>query len=204
MGATCSLCGQEYTIRFRPLLLYGHPVCKKCYYGLANRRQLAFVVDWIALQFFSVIVGVCLGVAMFALGNDAETIEAAGSLLGWSVLPVFFCKDGFSGFSPGKLMTGVRVVDIRTRQPAGFGGSLKRNLPLAIPFMPLVVALELGKGKRIGDGWAHSMVIWRKYADSPVFAVARPSGENPQVAVETIQSTEPFVDDGNPYRPPLA
>jgi hypothetical protein len=40
-----------------------------------------------------------------------------------------------------------------------------------IPFMPLIVAFSLGKGSRIGDGWAHTKVIWKKYASNPVFAV---------------------------------
>src|SRR5439155_5644576 len=38
----CQLCHQRPAWR---KLLYGHPVCKKCYYKFANRRQLAYVVD---------------------------------------------------------------------------------------------------------------------------------------------------------------
>ena len=43
----CPLCGGAITQR-KVLTLYGQEVCKKCYYGFANRRQLAFLVDSVA------------------------------------------------------------------------------------------------------------------------------------------------------------
>ncbi len=82
---------------------------------------------------------------------------------------LYVCKDCFSGHSPGKGVSGVRVVDRDTFEPIGIVGSLKRNLPILIPVMPIVIAFLLQKGYRVGDGWANSKVIWKKYANHPVF-----------------------------------
>ena len=79
---------------------------------------------------------------------------------------IFFCKDSFRGHSPGKWVCGVRVVDRDRGEPIGLAGSFKRNLPLLIP---LVVAFLLQKGHRLGDGWAKSKVVWKRYANHPVF-----------------------------------
>ncbi len=70
-------------------------------------------------------------------------------------------------------MMGVQVVDEIIGKPVGFDPSFKRNLPLIIPLMPLIVAFELPKGKRIGDGWARTRVIWKKYKDKAPFAIRK-------------------------------
>ena len=83
-------------------------------------------------------------------------------------------QDGFGGYSPGKWLCGVRVIDARTGAPIGVGASFKRNLPLLIPIVgQLIILIQMNKGPRLGDGWAHAKVIWNKYADKPLF---RPSG----------------------------
>jgi uncharacterized RDD family membrane protein YckC len=107
---------------------------------------------------------------MAAAGSRGSDIELAGNVLGWLLVPVFLCKDCFWGQSLGKAICGVRVIDETTGEPAGIGASFKRNLPLVIPLMPLVVALQMGKGHRIGDGWSGTKVIWKRFANHPVFA----------------------------------
>ena len=47
---------------------------------------------------------------------------------------------------------------------------LKRNLVLLVPLAPLVLVWIIGRGPRPGDGWAHTRVIWKRYADNPVFS----------------------------------
>jgi uncharacterized RDD family membrane protein YckC len=60
-------------------------------------------------------------------------------------------------------MLGLQVVDVDSGQGAGFGASFKRNLPLLIPVVPLIVAIQLNGGPRWGDGWANTRVVWKKY-----------------------------------------
>jgi hypothetical protein len=68
----------------------------------------------------------------------------------------------------------VQVLDARTGAPIGAGASFKRNLPLLIPIVgQLIILIQMLKGPRLGDGWAHTKVIWKKYAGQPIF---RPSG----------------------------
>lgn len=150
--------------------LYGHMVCKKCYYGFANQRQLAYFLDILSYYAACLVAGLMLGFLMALSGSSESEIGAVGSLLGWILLPVFICKDCFSGQSVGKAMCGVKVIDETTGEPCGIGASFKRNLPLVIPFMPFIVAFQLNGGPRTGDGWANTKVIWKKHASHPIFA----------------------------------
>ena len=107
--------------------------------------------------------------ASFGLGHSL--IENTAVVFGVLLLGLFFCKDAFAGKSPGKALLGVRVIDTTTGQPADVMASFKRNLPLIIPFMPLIVAGRLCSGYRTGDKWAGTKVIWSKHAEHPIFAV---------------------------------
>jgi uncharacterized RDD family membrane protein YckC len=165
----CPLCASaKHMKKAKPL--YGHVVCKKCYYAFANRRQTAFVIDIITWRVAMIPVGIMIGMVMVTAGFRHVDIVATGAILGWLLLSVFFCKDSFAGQSPGKALCGVKVIDTATGKAAGIKASFKRNLPLLIPFMPLIVGGRLCSGHRLGDGWANTKVIWQKYADHPVFA----------------------------------
>ena len=63
-----------------------------------------------------------------------------------------------------------QVGNETTSQPAGFVASFKRNLPLIIPLVILLVASQLREGHRIGDGWARTRVVWKRYRDKAPFA----------------------------------
>ena len=172
MTSACPLCGSDRHMH-KSKLLYGSPVCRKCFYKFANRRQLAYLVDWILYQGAMFAVGLALGAAMVALNATSKQIDLVSYALAWSLFPLlFFCKDGFAGHSPGKALCGVKVVHRETNEPIGFLASLKRNLVLYIPVVPLVVAFLLQKGYRWGDGWAKTKVIWKKFANNPVFTGA--------------------------------
>lgn len=166
----CPLCGTSAHMT-KSKSLYGHQVCKKCYYAFANRRQFAFVVDLLGWRAAMFPVSFAIGLTMAIFGFEQSTIIASATLLGWALLTLFFCKDSFAGQSPGKALLGVRVLDTRTGQTAGVLASLKRNLPLLVPFMPLIIGGRLCSGYRIGDHWAHTKVIWNKHAGHPIFAV---------------------------------
>lgn len=116
-------------------------------------------------------VSFVIGFVLALLGFEHSTVIASATLFAWLLLTVFFCKDSFAGRSSGKALLGVRVIDTRTGQPAGVIASFKRNLPLLIPFMPLIVAGRLCSGYRTGDKWARAKVVWNKHAGHPIFDV---------------------------------
>ncbi len=166
----CPLCGKMRYMS-TPKLLYGHWVCTKCHTGFASRRQWAYILDTLALVLFCIPLAAVFWTVMLAMGVSEQVIEARSRAIYALVLLVFCFKDGFAGHSFGKLLCGVRVIHQRNGRPIGFPESFKRNLPLgAIPFLPILVAFDLKKGYRIGDGWAKSKVIWKKYEDHPIFA----------------------------------
>ncbi|GMU21418.1 MAG: hypothetical protein AMXMBFR13_15110 [Phycisphaerae bacterium] len=149
----CPLCQSRPA---RAMLLYAW-ICDACRTEFLARRGVAFLVD---LGAAAGICGLLLGlVALFGLINSDLTpsIPITIGLL-------FPLKDGFAGYSPGKWLTDLRVVDRQTRQPAGFLASLRRNLVLFVPFAVLVLPILLLDGTRPGDAWAGATVIWRRHA----------------------------------------
>ncbi|MFH0980875.1 MAG: RDD family protein [Planctomycetota bacterium] len=152
-------------------------VCKKCRNGFASRRQLAYIVDAVILQIVSTIASwlVAWAAATWLVPPARspaafDLMYAAGLIVSWIIWPLLFCcKDGFAGMSPGKVLCGIRAIDWETWEPIGFGRSLKRNLCLMIPFVPLILAVTLIKGWRWGDKWARTRVIWKKYEFRPPF-----------------------------------
>jgi uncharacterized RDD family membrane protein YckC len=183
--------------------LYGKMVCKKCYYKFTNRRQFAYIIDTCLWQPASFIAGFPFGFLMVSLfpGIDEQQLWWSGLAFGYVFFLLFACKDGFSGHSIGKLITGVQVVDKTTYRPISFGTSLKRNLCLAIPFVVFVILVQMSHGQRLGDGWANSRVIWKKYKDSPVFTGAPLQESGETFLAGDGRTTD--VDD-NPFAAPRA
>ena len=169
----CPLCGAGKHMK-KTKALYGHHICKKCYFAFANRRQFAFLIDMLSWRVLMIPISFAIGFTLYFLGFEKDAVVAFASLIGWLLLSVFFCKDAFGGRSPGKALLGVKVLDVRTGQPASIGSSFRRNLPLLIPFMPLIVGGRLCSGFRPGDKWAHTKVIWTRHASHPIFAVSVP------------------------------
>jgi uncharacterized RDD family membrane protein YckC len=170
----CPLCANaKHMKKGKPL--YGYRICKKCYYAFANRRQFAFLIDLLSWRVMMLPISFLIGFTLAFWGVERSAIAASATLIGWLLLTVFFCKDSFCGQSPGKALLGVRVIDTRSGQPASVVSSFKRNLPLLIPFMPLIVGGRLCSGYRIGDKWAHTKVIWNKHAGHPIFVVDAPA-----------------------------
>jgi uncharacterized RDD family membrane protein YckC len=182
----------------RPKKLYEHTVCSKCVNGFANRRQFAFLIDMVALyaiEVLAVIVAV-----MLASDPSGEPLPVAERVITVGFVGLFLLKDGFSGCSLGKKLLGVQVVKRETGAPIGFKESAARNLPLLLPFVPLIVAVQLMKGYRLGDGWSKAKVIWCRYADHPIFTGKPPNETDPFGKVDL----PPVEDTVNPYHPPRA
>lgn len=175
-SAHCPLCQRRVRKASRLKPLYGTPVCARRRNGFATQRQTAYLVDYallalltaLPLVLYNGVAGpafLCsLGFPQF-MGDDVITIVAA-----CASTVLFLVKDGFTGQSPGKALTGVQVVNSRTLEPIGPWQSFLRNLVLLVPLVgPLLVAGTMMGGKRWGDGWAGTRVIWKKYRHRPVF-----------------------------------
>jgi hypothetical protein len=157
----CPLCGDARKMGNKARKLYDVWVCRRCGNGQINRRHFAYVLDVFLLWGGIVFVLAFLSGLVGAVGHaDVREIVAVVPYVGWVL---FLFKDGFNGHSLGKAMLGLQVVDVDSGQGAGFGASFKRNLPLLIPVVPLIVAIQLNRGPRWGDGWANTRVVWKKY-----------------------------------------
>lgn len=156
VGLECPVCGRNKALK---KTLYGHVVCKKCYYAFANRRQAAYAIDTVVWYCCLLLIG-AIGLPYY----QSTTLIFLISL-------GFLFKDGFLGYSLGKAMMGVQVIDTSTGRPCDFEASFKRNLPLMIPLVPLYVSSQLCQGQRIGDGWSSTGVIWKKHADKVPFVL---------------------------------
>ncbi|MBI4527022.1 MAG: RDD family protein [Deltaproteobacteria bacterium] len=179
----CSLCGDKtHMAKARPL--YGHAVCRRCSNGFANRRVLAALLDD-ALIFLIAPFLIALAIGVFqpvignlsAFGRGWRKVE---DVYGWFVI-AYLLKDGLLGYSPGKFLVGVRVINAVNGEPAGIWSSVKRTLPLFIPPIPLIVALQLAEGTRTGDGWAKTKVIWDRFSDRAPF-----NGQLVNVPIEPV------------------
>lgn len=178
----CPICSRPLPKYWNFKDLYGVRVCKKCRNSLANRRQAAFIID-------AVLIRLCLGgftlLVLFAAspaGNDPLFLLLGP--LSWVVYySLILMRDGVAGQSPGKALFGIQVVDVYSREPIGLGQSMKRNLPLLLPYIGvLVIILTMMKGQRWADRWANTMVIRRRYSNrvpyAPPGAYCRSCGYN--------------------------
>ncbi len=202
----CPVCGQPKS-KLREKL-YGVPTCRRCIDGFTKRRSIAGVIDWIFLPFIF-LVGTAFVVGMLSVIFE-EMAANRPVALGLNLLSLFvppiaflmFCaKDGFSGYSPGKALCGLRAINADTGQSIGFLRSIARNLPPTLTlFLVLIVALQIRKGPRLGDGWAKSKVIWQKYADRTPFLSLGKGWVAEQADLQSTGVLQP--EDGNPFRAP--
>src|SRR5256885_2396514 len=177
----CCLCGNW--LQFGSKALYGYQVCPKCHTDFAWKRAFAYILD---IVFVNVIVGVLIVVALVigvvvvgASGNNNDAAATAGGMIivfGYlgslaTAYVLIILRDGFNGMSPGKRILGLQVINSVSGVPARLPDSLKRNIILAVPVIPIVVIIQLftGNGLRLGDEWAQTKVIWKQYADRAPF-----------------------------------
>jgi hypothetical protein len=156
----CPLCGETKNMGARARQVYDYWICRKCSSGMVNRRQFAWLLDVLILYVVVFVTAFVVGAA----GSVAQAdVSALITVLPWLLYAAWLFKDGFNGHSLGKAAMGMQAVDTGTGQGAGFGASFKRNLPLLLPFAPLVAAFQMSRGPRLGDGWANTRVVWKKH-----------------------------------------
>lgn len=191
-SSLCPLCNRELTPSFTAQL-YDQQVYLACGEEFSRLRSSAYMIDAAVWSWGAFLIAgtwayflnhLDLVGFMFALFVLAPPILSTAILpltlvfapdvfalaFSFVVNLLFLFKDGFAGYSIGRCLFGIRVVDRRTSGSIGFMQSFKRNLLLILPF--LVGHLAAGanrKGFRLGDGWANTRVIWLRYRDSPVF-----------------------------------
>jgi uncharacterized RDD family membrane protein YckC len=80
-----------------------------------------------------------------------------------------------TGFSPGKAMVGLRIVNQETFAKAGFGANFLRwilwivdSAPWCFPLVGLITGLSSNGHRRVGDMAAKTVVIDRKWMDHPL------------------------------------
>ncbi|WP_457192467.1 RDD family protein, partial [Nocardioides sp. P5_E3] len=98
-----------------------------------ERRFAALVID--RLLAWTVIAGVGVATALL-VSDDVWTVVGAvagATVLLWLVLSVVV---GLTGMSPGKAVTGLRVVHHGTGTPIGVGPALLRSLVLGVAGLP--------------------------------------------------------------------
>jgi hypothetical protein len=83
----------------------------------------------------------------------------------------FVLLTGLTGFSFGKLMTGVRVVNRETGQRCGIPRALLRTILLAIPdlggIVGFIVAASSNEHRRVGDMAANTLVVHKRALGQP-------------------------------------
>ena len=85
-------------------------------------------------------------------------VAAGIVLLGYRLL--FLCKDGLSGYSPGKWVCDLRVVETSTGEPIGPLRSMMRNAILIVPIIgEIIIWAQLHFGNRSFDKWAKCRVV---------------------------------------------
>jgi uncharacterized RDD family membrane protein YckC len=102
-------------------------------------------------------------------GNDRE------GLLGWAgAILLFVILQGLTGWTPGKLITGIRCVREDGRPP-GILKALVRWLlwivdgfPYFLPLVGFIVGLTTVGHRRVGDMAASTFVVGRSSAGSPI------------------------------------
>jgi uncharacterized RDD family membrane protein YckC len=169
----CSLCDVTFSNPTQIRQIYGSRVCESCHDDFAFRRGLAFFMDAMASNIV-IMPAILLGFLFFGSQGPVhvdvierhQTIRAL-TIMALIAIPVLFIllKDGFRGTSPGKALFGLQVINVSNGETGAFLSSVRRTLPLMVPFMPIYIGYQLfqNDGKRLGDTWADTKVISKQH-----------------------------------------
>lgn len=121
-----------------------------------------------------------------------------------------------TGFSPGKAMVGLRIVNQESFRRAGIGANLVRwvlwvvdSAPWCFPLVGLITGLSSNGHRRVGDMVAKTVVIDRKWVDHPlaipgVNTVAAVAPPPPSGFSQPFGTPPPPMATGSPPPPPSA
>ncbi|MGE3182653.1 MAG: RDD family protein [Phycisphaerae bacterium] len=172
----CVLCQHELRGRQQWCLINGKRSCRLCQFRFAGLRGIAFAIDFALFGYLPYFIANKLSVALTAphdptgIGLELRELEPRIYGVVWLIIAlIFFTKDGYAGFSPGKWLLGLRVLSLRDRTPIGPVESLKRNVLLLVPIVWPFVPFQVLGGSRGGDDLAHTRVIWLRYRHASCF-----------------------------------
>jgi uncharacterized RDD family membrane protein YckC len=142
-------------------------------------RFLAQLIDF-PLQLVALALSVLAGLGLGVLTGSQAVAMVTGVVLGfltiWGYYPVI--ETAWGGQTLGKHIFGLRVVGDRG-EPISFVQALVRNLVRLVDFLPLLYGIGLvvlflnGRGKRLGDLAAGTVVVREKGGVSLARLVAR-------------------------------
>ena len=135
------------------------------------------------------------------VGTENEAAIITLIWLAWVLISTMILP-GITGWSPGKLVTGIRVVKADTFEKAGLGANILRGVLWVVDAFPYVAPIVGGAllaskdHRRVGDRAANTLVV---RADS----VGRPSAQAPSAIVApptgaVTPSTTPPPPSGPP------
>lgn len=168
---SCPICLDPRPMGNEARRLYGGWVCRDCASSFATRRAVAYVIDCTILLMLVFVASLFTSFASIPGWSAivASKLNIANYVSYALIHVVFALKDSFRGKSPGKSFSNLTVVDEETRQPIGLAQSLKRNLWMVVPCLWIVAAFQVGRGRRLGDRWAKTRVIWDNHRGDPPF-----------------------------------
>ncbi|HZR27640.1 MAG TPA: RDD family protein [Terriglobales bacterium] len=182
----CSICDASLDMDTSGKRLYGYNVCGTCHSSFAMKRAFAYILDTVLfcivavpLTFFILLLS---GISGAAVGAATHNDNSAGNMAVlvffaclFGLLFLFIAKDGFAGHSPAKAILGLQVIDDLSGRPCNFWDSFQRNLPPQIPLVQWYILYQLLQydGRRLGDGWSRTKVIWKPYRDKAPFLSRR-------------------------------
>lgn len=135
------------------------------------------------------------------VGTANEVLVITLIWLAWVLISTMILP-GITGWSPGKLITGIRVVKADTFEQAGLGANILRGVLWVVDafpyFAPIVgsVLLATKDRRRVGDRAANTLVVradsvGRPPVQTPTAVIAPPTGV-------VTQSTAPPPPSGPP------
>lgn len=115
-----------------------------------------FAVAIIDLLIVPVVIGILAGLILLAVPEVVRNLLLVLINIAWLIV-----RD--SVYSPGRKMVGLKLVSL-TGEKVTLVQAFIRNILLIIPFVLVIgylleIAMILGKGDRLADGWAKTKVV---------------------------------------------
>ena len=149
----------------------------------------------------------CINAGSTVYVGDSDTLGMMVIVSFVYALVVTILIPGLTGWSPGKLMMGLRVVNNSTFELAGMGPNIGRgffwfvdSFPWFVPFVGFVVGLASKGHRRVGDMVANTLVVDKSLVGHPM-AVA---GVNSVAGHELAGGQPPPPPVGFPAAPPFS
>lgn len=172
--------------------------------AVIGRRTVAWLIDFVVMAAIVIAVGALVGSSderrsaieaeaicdilnntdtdYFCVNADTTVILFSDGDVGTLVLVLgvytIFTQlllPALTGFTPGKALVGLRVVDKETFEKAGFGGHLIRWLlwvvdsaPWCFPLVALITGLSSNGHRRVGDMAGGTLVIDKQWVGQPM------------------------------------